>query len=163
MCKPILYLDMDGVIVDFPETVESIPIEWRERCNAWCIENGKHHSDFPGIFAILKPMPNAINSVKILSEMFEIYLLSSPPWNNSSAWSDKRNWVDMHLPFLGRKRLILSHRKDLNHGLILVDDRPRHGAYEFGQINGQAWLQFDESAEWPDFIDCILSKKEELV
>lgn len=163
MHKPILYLDMDGVIVNFPETIETVPPEWRQRCDAWCRETGKHHSDFPGIFRILEPMPNAIDSIEILSKEFEIYILSSPPWDNPSAWSDKRNWVDMHLPQLGRKRLILSHRKDLNRGLILVDDRSRHGAFEFGQRQGQAWLHFDETAKWPNFVDKILSKKEDLI
>ena len=163
MNKPILFLDMDGVIVNFPETIESIPDNWRKSCEKWCRKTGKHHSDFPGIFGILNPIKNAIPSIEILCEEFEIYLLSSPPWNTPSAWSDKRNWVDKHLPMLGRKRLILSHRKDLNRGLILVDDRPRHGAYEFGQIPGQAWLQFDDMAKWPDFVECILSKKEDLI
>ena len=155
MSKPVLYLDMDGVLVDFPGTLNQTPIKLREHCMNWCIETGMHHSDFPGIFGNLEPLQNAVQSVKDLCTDFEVYLLSSPPWNNLTAWTDKRKWVDKHLPFLSSKHLILSHRKDLNRGRILVDDRPRHGAYEFGLFPGQTWLKFDDESSWPEFVERI--------
>ena len=142
MNKPILYLDMDGVVVDFPETIEEIDQAIREKCREWCAKNSKHHSDFEGLFATLKPMDGAIEAIEVLRVDFDILLLSSAPWNNIESWSHKRQWVGKHLPQIGKKRLILSHRKDLNRGDYLVDDRSRNGAIEFGNYEGQEWINF---------------------
>ena len=55
MDKPILYIDMDGVVVDFPEVEEEIPAVIREKCIEWCIVNQKHHSDFLVCFLTFSP------------------------------------------------------------------------------------------------------------
>ena len=103
MTKPILYLDMDGVVVDFPETIEEIDQYIREKCREWCVKNSKHHSDFKGLFATLKPMDGAIEAIEVLRIDFDILLLSSAPWNNIESWSHKRQWVGKHLPQIVKK------------------------------------------------------------
>ena len=123
MEKPILYIDMDGVVVDFPEVEEEIPAVICEKCIEWCFVNQKHHSDFPGLFSHLLAKDGAIEAILTLMQKYSIFLLSSAPWDNISSWSDKRIWVERHLPMLGRKCLILSHRKDLHRGRFLIDDR----------------------------------------
>ena len=50
---------------------------------------------------------------------------------NSSAWSDKNEWVRKHLGEVAHKRLILSHHKNLNMGDYLIDDRTANGADRF--------------------------------
>ena len=142
MFRSILYLDMDGVLVDFPELHSDIHISIRDECVKWCNTTGKHHSDFEGLFATLLPMSGAADAVRRLNEKFEIYLLSSAPWDNIDSWSDKRRWVEKFLPQLGRKRLILSHRKDLNRGSYLIDDRAHNGATDFGGYDNQEWIHF---------------------
>jgi 5'(3')-deoxyribonucleotidase len=57
--------------------------------------------------------------------------LSTAPWGNPSAWSDKLLWVKNHIGKNGYKRLILSHHKNLNDGHFLVDDRTKNGADRF--------------------------------
>jgi 5'(3')-deoxyribonucleotidase len=79
----------------------------------------------------MDPMPGALDALDRLWPDFDIYLLSTAPWDNPSAWADKRRWVEQHLGERGRKRLILTHRKDLAIGDYLVDDRTRHGAGDF--------------------------------
>ena len=79
MVKPILYIDMDGVIVDFPETIEEVPIEIRDKCAEWCNTNKKHHSDFPSLFSYLSPKKGAIEAIITLKEKYAIFLLSSAP------------------------------------------------------------------------------------
>ena len=161
MSKPILYIDMDGVIVDFPETISEVPLSLRDECSRWCKSNQKHHSDYPGLFSSLKPKIGAINGVKTLQLKYTILLLSSAPWGNISSWTDKRVWVEEHLPMLGRKCLILSHRKDLNRGRFLVDDRSHNGAAAFGDYEGQDWIDFG-SNEFPNWVQIVeyLMKKE---
>ena len=39
---------------------------------------------------------------------------------------------------LGRKCLILSHRKDLHRGRFLIDDREHNGASSFGFYGGKS-------------------------
>ena len=94
------------------------------------------------MFALMDPMQGAIEAHAELASLFDTYLLSTAPWKNPTAWSDKLLWVQQHIGLkegtLAYKRLILSHHKHLNRGDILVDDRDARGAREFA---GE-WLQF---------------------
>ena len=110
--KDVCYIDMDGVIVDFPPTIEDVDPSIRELARAYMKENNCHYSDYDGLFSTLKPIEGAIEAVKKLNKKFKVYLLSTAPWANHSALSDKRRFVHQYLPFLDRQ-LILSHRKDL--------------------------------------------------
>ena len=123
MDKKILYIDMDGVIVDFQSGIDSLSKE----------EYEKYYGRFflcPNIFSKMKPMDGALDAVAKLSEKYDTYILSGPGWDNASAWSDKYNWVHEYLPFM-RKRLILSSHKNLNRGDYLIDDRTANGADKF--------------------------------
>ena len=64
-------------------------------------------------------------------ERYDVYILSTSPWDNPTAASDKVAWVKKYLPLYGYKRLILSHNKHLNIGDYLIDDRTANGAGEF--------------------------------
>ena len=43
----------------------------------------------PSLFANRKPMPGAIEAMHKLQKYFDLYILSSAPWKNYSAPSDK--------------------------------------------------------------------------
>ncbi len=122
--KTILYIDMDGVLVDFESGLARVSAKT-------LADYARHEEDIPGIFALMDPMPGALDAYRELTELFDTYILSTPPWDNPSAWSDKLIWVQAHLGEIACKRLILSHHKDLNRGDFLVDDRTRHGADRF--------------------------------
>jgi len=126
--KKILYFDMDNVLVDFPSGVACLSKETRK-------EYGNNIEEAPGIFSLMKPLEGAIDAVKLLSQYFDIYLLSTAPWKNISAWSDKAEWVHKYFgknnDSLFYKRLILTHHKNLNKGDFLIDDRTKNGADEF--------------------------------
>ena len=79
----------------------------------------------------MEPLEGAIDSFKILSQRYDTYILSTAPWENSSAWSDKVKWVKKYLGENAYKRLILTHHKNLNHGDYLIDDRKKNGADAF--------------------------------
>jgi 5'(3')-deoxyribonucleotidase len=120
----ILYVDMDNVLVDFSSGIarldESIVREFDGRLD-----------DVPAIFALMEPMENAVESFKTLSQRFDTYILSTSPWENPSAWSDKLQWIKRHLGGYAYKRLILTHHKDLNIGDYLIDDRTKNGTDQF--------------------------------
>lgn len=120
----ILYIDMDNVLVDFTSALKFVDEKTKEIYKS-------RLDEIPGIFSLMKPMPNAIKSYEILSKKFDTYILSTAPWHNSSAWGDKLEWVQKYLGNLAYKRLILTHHKNLNLGDYLVDDRLKNGASEF--------------------------------
>ena len=155
----IVYVDMDGVLVEFPESLDDVHPSIINTCRAWCEETGNHHSDFEGIFSTLHPKAGAIEAISRLMNRFEVYLLSTAPWDNHSSFTDKRTWIEHHLPMLPRKRLLLTYRKDLQRGRFLIDDRPKHGAEAFGKFPGQEWIHFgsEEFPSWSailQYLDC---------
>ena len=120
----IIYIDMDNVIVDFGSGINKLSIQQKKKYVG-------RLDEVPGIFSLMSPMENAIESVKKLSKVFDTYLLSTAPWDNPSAWSDKVIWVKKYLGKVALKRLILSHHKNLNKGDYLIDDRTKNGADKF--------------------------------
>ncbi len=122
--KKILYLDMDNVLVDFtsafPYFSSDIHDEYEGRLD-----------EIPGIFSKMNPFAGAIEAYTELVNLFDTYILSTAPWENPTAWSDKLIWVKKYLGNSARKRLILSHNKNLNFGDFLVDDRLKNGASKF--------------------------------
>lgn len=123
MNRQILYLDMDGVLVDFESGLRRVPEDVLR-------EYGEHRDRIPGVFSLMDPMPGALAAYAELCGLFDTFILSTAPWENPSAWTDKLLWAKRHLGDLCTKRLILTHRKDLNRGDFLVDDRPTRGHAE---------------------------------
>jgi len=119
-----LYVDMDNVLVDFPSGIAKVP-------NDLQIQYEDRLDEVPGIFSLMNPMPKAIESYNFLAKHFDTYILSTAPWHNPSAWSDKLLWVQKYLGESAYKRLILSHHKNLNDGHYLIDDRTKNGADRF--------------------------------
>jgi 5'(3')-deoxyribonucleotidase len=153
--KKTLYIDTDNVLVDFPTGMDA--------CNPTLLEQFKESPDeIPGFFALMQPKPGAIAAYHELSELFDTYILSTAPWKNPSAWSDKLEWVKRHLGAPAHKRLILSHNKHLNRGYYLVDDRPNNGAEAFGKVPGQEWIHFGHGNHkgWPEVVAYLKGKAE---
>ena len=122
--KKILYIDMDNVLVDFKSALPKIS---KDKLTFY---EGRL-DEVAGIFSKMEPISGAIDAFIQLSELFDTYILSTSPWENPSAWSDKLNWVKRHLGQHAYKRLILTHHKNLNNGHFLVDDRLKNGADKF--------------------------------
>lgn len=118
--RKIVYVDMDNVLVDFESGKRKAdPAEL-----AKYPENKQ--DELPGIFALMEPMPGAIEAYRKLAEKYNVFILSTSPWNNPTAASDKQAWVKRYLGDVAKKRLILSHHKYLNKGDYLIDDQPDH-------------------------------------
>ena len=147
MAKKILYVDMDNVLVDFQSGISKLS---KEVIN----EYESNLDEVPNIFSLMEPLEGAIDSFKILSQKYDTYILSTAPWKNSSAWTDKVKWVQKYLGESAYKRLILTHHKNLNHGDYLIDDRTKNGAGEFkGEL-----IQFgtDKFPDWKSVCSYLL-------
>ena len=152
--KPILFVDMDNVLVDFASGLAKVPAEEKAKYETREEKDGifeikdTEYDCIPGIFSLMEPMQGAIESIHILNEKFDIYILSTSPWKNPSAWSDKLVWVQKYFGDVFYKRLILSHHKELcfREGAYLIDDREKNGAAAFGDH-----LIHFGTAEFPDW------------
>jgi len=137
--KKILYVDMDNVLVDFESGIEKLS-------SSQLKEYEGRLDEVPGIFSLMKPMENAIQSYIELTNYYEMYILSTSPWENVTASGDKLKWVQKYLGKVAYKRLILSHHKNLNKGDFLIDDRTKNGA---GNFEGEH-IHFGQN-EFPDW------------
>jgi len=145
----IIYIDMDNVLVDFKSGIKALnlppeEVDKHNRLRDW--------DEIPGIFGRMKPVKGAVEAVYDLAKNYEVYILSTAPWKNPSAWHDKVVWIHQHFNALEDKdhdiykRLILSHHKDLNIGDYLIDDRKANGADRFqGQL-----IQFGRKSKKED-------------
>ena len=134
---------MDGVLVDFGSGLAQ---QSEETLQAYA---GKE-DEIPGLFGSMLPIPGAIEAVHRLNEYYDCYILSTAPWKNPSAWSDKVLWVTKYLDDVFHKRIVITHCKHLCKGDIIIDDRGKNGTSEF---EGE-WIQFG-SAQYPDW-DSVL-------
>lgn len=120
--KPVLFIDMDGVLCDFDKRQGELA------------ERGiKQYQAFNHTLAFkdLDPIPGAIEAWHSLQEKYDTYILSTAMWSNVDAWTDKRVWVQKYLGKSANKKLILSHNKGLLRGEYLIDDRVANGVADF--------------------------------
>lgn len=173
MNTPILYFDMDNVLVDFQTGINATSAEILD-LYANDGTGKPHYDDIPDIFSRMKPMEGAVKAVKELSEHFDCYILSTSPWGNPTALSDKLAWVKQYFdntvpvvtikegetncgnPFY--KKVIFSHHKDLcrQEGSWLIDDREAHGAKAFGDHH----IHFgsDKYPDWESVVDHLMNQ-----
>ena len=138
--KKVLYIDMDGVVADFWRAIQlnqpkiddkkyfTTYADQEKEVNAICNRN-------PHIFKYLNPIAGSIEATKPLFKKFEVYFLSTPMWEVPESYSDKRLWLEKYYGDLAKDRLILTKRKDLAIGDILIDDRLKNGAKDFKGIH----------------------------
>ena len=113
MNKKRLYFDMDGVIVDFVSALEHQSEETLK-------EYEGRLDEIPGLFGQMRPMPGALEAVRKLNEKYDCYILSTAPWNNPSAWSDKVSWITKYLEDVFYKKMVITHCKHLCKGDYLI-------------------------------------------
>ena len=111
MNRKRIYFDMDGVLVNFESGVAKLSEETKK-------EYEGRIDEVPGLFALMDPMPGAIEAVQLLSKHFDVYILSTSPWNNPTAASDKIEWVKKHMNGVFHKRVIITHHKELLLGML---------------------------------------------
>ena len=143
MSRKRIFFDMDGVLVDFESGVAKLSEETKE-------EYKGRIDEVPGVFALMKPAPGAIEAVQLLAKHFDVYILTTSPWNNPTAANDKIEWVKKYINSIFHKRVIITHHKELLQGDYLIDDRNKNGASEF---QGE-WLHFGQE-QFPDW-DAVL-------
>lgn len=124
--KKILFFDMDGVLVDFNSGLKYMQLNHPEIYNKY-----QDKDNIPNLFKYMLPIDGAINAFNTLSNYYDTYILTTSPWDNITAASDKINWVKHYLGDVARKKVTISHQKNLLMGDYLIDDRIKHGVDKF--------------------------------
>ena len=147
--KKRVFVDMDNVLVNFQSGIDQQSPDVLK-------EYEGRFDEIPGIFGLMEPMQGAIEAMHTLQPHFDLFILSTAPWKNPSAWSDKVKWVTRYLDDIFHKRMVITHRKDLCQGDYLIDDRGKNGTSEFvGE-----WIEFgsDRFPDWESVVKYLMGK-----
>jgi len=156
--KKVIYIDMDGVIVDFSYQVELINNDPK-------ISDSLKSSpdEIEGIFINPPPIKDSIESILKLhnSKFYDLFIATTAPWNNPSSFMHKRLWIENYFGDVFKKKMFITHRKDLLIGDFLIDDRLANGAGEFkGELLRFGWdyetKKWNEYKSWKMILDKLL-------
>lgn len=131
-------LDVDGVLADFVsrylDLVEEVTGRRYTHADVTEFDIGKALGFTPeqsktiasgirtGFASSLEPLPGAIDAVKRLREVAEVYIVTSP-WNSCETWmSERERWLRVHFDF-PHSHVIHGSAKHIVTGDVLVDDR----------------------------------------
>lgn len=128
---------MDGVLCDFYSAAKTALTE-------------NPAQKFPqskwGFFLKLKPIADAIESIRVLQKEHDVWILTRPSFYNVNCYTEKAQWILDHFDLDLLKKTIFSGDKSLLLGDVLIDDQNNARQSEF---NGK-WIQFG-SIEYPDW------------
>lgn len=133
--------DVDGVIADYTQLhvnavnasgVRSLPSDWKssiwdidEELGLSAAEKEKvwEYLKLPGMAASLAPLPGAVDAVKRIAKVADVYFVTGP-LHGSPTWSyDRGYWLTSMFGWELGSKLVLTHEKHVVAGDYLVDDK----------------------------------------
>ena len=140
MTKPVILVDMDGVLVDFDGWIYDHSYLWpslspnRSAQTHYFLTDEVSKGDAAAmrkavnegrIFRDAKPIPGAIEGLNRLREVADVWICTRPLEANRNCRDDKAAWLRTHFDADLEKRLIITSNKSLVRGAILLDDHPK--------------------------------------
>lgn len=125
--KKIALIDLDNTVADHESQLQkdlhavlgthlpTVPKQVREEVG-YLIKNK------PGWWLNLKPLDYGLSIVETLRQIgFRLTICSKGPSRSVNAWTEKVQWVQMHIPDAD---IVLTQDKSIVYGRVLVDDWP---------------------------------------
>jgi hypothetical protein len=134
-----VFVDMDGVIVDFDRYMRETGLTPREI------------KDKPGAYLDMPAIPGAIEAVRtMIGWGLEVWIATKPPTGIPFAYADKAAWIMREIPEL-TNRIIITHDKGLlgDSSDWLIDDRPHRAN---ASLFAGRLLRYREQLQWPDIL-----------
>lgn len=137
--KPILLIDMDGVLADFDAEIMKRVKDRHPSINLLETRDNFYFSDDypeyktviraisnePGFFASLPLIDHAITGWQRIVDLgYHPRICSSPIRSNSRSELEKRAWLERHFGIEVANEAIITSDKYLHPGIALIDDRP---------------------------------------
>lgn len=119
--KKILLVDQDDVLADFMGAF------WHDLRTNPAIKFPQSQYKF---FENLEPIKDSIESIKILQEYYDIYILTRPSVRNPLCYTEKRVWIEKYLGFNMCKNLMIVYDKTMVKGDYLIDDVIHSGVFK---------------------------------
>lgn len=165
--KPILLLDMDGIIADFNfhsirtyNEIHGSELD-PKKCNDYIGDHEVLEKSIdpkalrrpyrePGFFLGCPVIPGAQEGVERLGQAFEIYVLTTHYWGNPTCVYEKELWLQRHFPKIAQRGIFTSH-KELVPGNLFIDDRPKNiKAWKDKWGGGSAYRTASLDYSWTD-------------
>lgn len=126
--KKIVYIDMDGVLVDLGREIKKRLLDVNIDLNFIT-----EPDSIPDLFLNPEPIEGAIAAINELNKsgLFDLFVATTAPWGNPMSLTHKRLWIEQYFGPIFHKKMFITHRKDLLIGDILIDDRLANGAKDF--------------------------------
>lgn len=133
--KKVLAIDMDGCIADLIPALTQVVNECEgdnvnaNNINSWNL--GRHFKCGSKVyeymtydlFRCLPVIENSQEIVKKLSDVFEIFIVTSAT-NNHDSLKAKMEWLEEYFPFIPASNIVLCGSKSIIKCDILIDDSP---------------------------------------
>ncbi len=153
----IVFLDMDGVIVNFDGRVREIT-----GLTSFGREEARDAMRTPNFFVNLDPLPGAISQVQDLLEWLpgQVQILSAIPQSDpglgDEARAQKIQWLQEHIPELASTAQVVSDKGSVGTSDdILIDDHPDwNGADSFPGLV----IRYSSFSDWGTLREEIQSR-----
>lgn len=140
--SPIILVDMDGVLADFDRHFMTVwsarypdrPALDQSRRTSFYIKDEfkpEYLQDIrdifeePGFYLSLPPIQGAVESMQNMKQAgYDVWICSSPKMNYRYCAPEKYQWVERELGTEWVERVILTRRKAMIQGDVLIDDKP---------------------------------------
>lgn len=147
--KNRIFFDMDNVLVSFQSGLDKVHENIKKQYRGKKTDGSDRMDEIFGIFSLMEPLSGTKGAVRKLAEIYDVYILSTAPWENPLALTEKVLWIKNHIGNLFKKKVILTHHKvfiRVDKDDILIDESPNNGACDF---QGE-WIQ-SGSKDYPDW------------
>lgn len=146
--KPVVLLDVDGVIADFTSLFGNAvmvanasprgwnpygwdPKQWNLARDLGLTKEQERTVNsilgMPGLALTMNALSGAVEGVKELISIAEVYFVTSPLDGNTTWAYDRCSWLCSYFGDVG-KNVVSTEHKSLVHGDVFVDDKPENCA-----------------------------------